>query len=135
MELSQLKLGSIDDLVCAGTAGRAFDVDSSNKKIEGRGKGQDHGTPRRYNLGLDVGEAAGREEGPDALANLIAIKRLSGFLCQQLQQMLSVAIRDSRKLNGLNESSLVGGDSAGGKGRRFLAFRDWLGWSRVPPFA
>src|SRR4030088_990066 len=120
MKLPKLKFGSVDDLICAWSAGRAFDFDGSNEKVEGGRKRQDHSISRRHNLRLDVGESSGREQCPDALANLIAIERLSGFLWQQLQQVLPVTIRNSRELDGLNDSSLIGGDSVGRNGGSLL---------------
>src|SRR5205807_5439174 len=56
--------------------------------------------------------------GADTLANFIPIQRLLGFLAQQLQQVRSIAVGNSGKLNGLNDSSFIGRDRGRGNGSR-----------------
>src|SRR5437879_9185084 len=55
MKLSQFELRGIDNLVCIGAAGSAFDLDSPHEKVGGGDKSEDHAITRPGGFGLDIG--------------------------------------------------------------------------------
>lgn len=109
-------------------AGSAIDVDAADKKIQRCGEGEDDFRAGGGNFGLDISEASGGEKGADAIANLIAVEGLAGFLRKHGEEMSGVW--NGGEFDGFYGASDIRGHG-GERGLRFLIGRSSGGRSGV----